>query len=348
MQYTDQYFKDLESMQSCIPDIEELRNKQILITGANGLIGSTIADFLMHLNDTRACNNYIYIGARDEEKIRKRFGLKSNRKDLIFVHYDALQPVSLNAGINYIIHAASPANPAMYIENPVETMLTNFIGLNYILEYAKNNRVNRVCFISSSEVYGKRNENSTPYKEEDFGYVDLLNPRSCYPSVKRSAETLCAAYLKEYGVDTVIVRPGHIYGAAVTAADNKASSQFLKDVSNGKDIIMKSAGTQMRSYCHVCDCVSSILTVLLKGKTGSAYNISNADSICTVREMAECIAETSGKKLLFETPSMQEKSSYNLMDNSSLDSSMIEKLGWKGLFDLKTGISHALEMMEHS
>lgn len=346
MKYTNQYFQDLEAMQNSIPSIGELHNKQILITGANGLIGSTTVDFLMHLNDTLACNNHIYIGARDEAKIRKRFGEKLERKDVSFVYYDALQPLTLDADINYIIHSASPANPAMYIENPVETMLINFVGLNHILEYARDNRIDRVLFISSSEVYGKRSQSSSPYSEEDFGYVDLLNPRACYPSVKRSAETLCAAYLKEYGVNTVIVRPGHIYGAAVTDADNKASSQFLKDVAKGRDLIMKSAGTQLRSYCHVCDCVSSIFTVLLNGKDGSAYNISNPNSICTIREMAECIAKTGGQKLLFETPSIQEQNSYNLMDNSSLDSSMLEELGWKGLFDLETGISHALEMMD--
>lgn len=345
MKYTNQYFQDLESIQNCIPDIGRLRNKSIFITGANGLIGSTVIDFLIHLNDTCTSNNYIYIGARDELKIRKRFGQRVNREDVFFVQYDALQPVILDANINCIIHAASPANPAAYIENPVEIMLVNFVGLNYILEYARDNRVGRVLFISSSEVYGKKSENSSSYGERDFGYVDLLNPRACYPSAKRSAETLCAAYLKEYGVDTVIVRPGHIYGAAVTESDNKASSQFLKDVSDGLDIIMKSAGTQMRSYCYVLDCVSSIFTVLLNGKVGSAYNISNPASVCTIREMAECIAECGGRKLLFETPSMQEKSSYNLMDNSSLDSSMLQELGWKGLFDLRTGINHALEMM---
>ncbi|MFQ7094394.1 MAG: NAD-dependent epimerase/dehydratase family protein [Ruminococcus sp.] len=78
------------------------------------------------------------------------------------------------------------------------------------VKISRKNKSNRVVYISSSEVYGSKLKDQ-PYQESDYGYVDLLNPRSCYPSSKRASETLCSAYASEYGLDTVVVRPGHIY-----------------------------------------------------------------------------------------------------------------------------------------
>ena len=345
MKYTDDYLKDLEIIQDCIPGLEELRGAVILVTGAGGLIGSAVADFLLCLNDTMDFGIRVQAAARNEVKIKERFGARADREDFIYVKYDALDPIVADPLPDYIIHAASPANPALYTSSPVETMLANFTGMRNALEFARENGVKRVLYVSSSEVYGKK-EDTGAYKEEDYSFLDILNPRACYPSSKRAAETLCASYLKEYGVDSVIVRPGHVYGGSATASDNRASSQFIRDAASGADIVMKSAGTQMRSYCYVCDAVSSIITVLLKGSAGSAYNISNPESVCTIRAMAERIAKEAGVELRFEVPTDAEKSGYNLMDNSSLDSGKIEALGWKGRFSLEQGIRHSLEMMK--
>ena len=131
-------------------------------------------------------------------------------------------------------------------------MLANFMGLDCLLKSAVKNKSNRVVYISSSEVYGSKLKDQ-PYQESDYGYVDLLNPRSCYPSSKRASETLCSAYTSEYGLDTVVVRPGHIYGPTITDTDDRASAQFTRCAVEGKDIVMKSAGTQLRSYCYVLD-----------------------------------------------------------------------------------------------
>lgn len=177
------------------------------------------------------------------------------------------------------------------------------------------------------------------------GFVDILNPRACYPSSKRAAETLCAAYKKEYGVDVVIIRPGHVYGPTMTDTDNRASSQFPRDVKAGKNIIMKSAGTQLRSYCYVLDCATAILTVLLNGESGEAYNVSNKNSVVTIREMAEAFAEVGGKKLIFEEATKAESASFNLMQNSSLTSEKIEALGWSAQFDMLSGARRTLNSM---
>ena len=346
MVYSKVYLDDLKKVCDIIPDIEYLKDKTILITGANGLICSALVDMLIELNSIKKLGITIYICARSQEKSQERFRGFFSKENVHFMKYDVNEELVLDDNIDYIIHGASNANPGTYTMYPVETMMTNLIGMRNILEFARKSRVNRVLYISSSEVYGNK-KTKEPYKEDDYYSVDILNPRACYPSSKRAAETMCASYLKEYGVDFVIARPGHIYGPTVTEPDNRASSQFSKDVIEGHDIVMKSAGLQIRSYCYVLDCVSALLTILIKGNSGEAYNISNRESISTIRDIAEAFAKAGECKVVFEKPSDEEKAGYNLMDNSSLASDKLEKLGWVGIFDLITGTTHTIMSMKN-
>ncbi|NLZ46434.1 MAG: NAD-dependent epimerase/dehydratase family protein [Clostridiales bacterium] len=340
--YTENYISDLTNAQKNVKNINVLNNSKILITGAGGLICSAIVDFLLQINKTNNSNISVYCAARNYEKIEKRFLDKVSDSGFNFIKYDALEPINSEIDFDYIIHGASNANPSLYVEQPVETIMANFLGLKNILDYSKKHNTKKVLYISSSEVYGKKTSEQ-PYNENEYGFLDILNPRACYPSSKRASETLCVAYLKQYEVESVIVRPGHIYGPTMTDSDTRASSQFPKDVLNGKDIVMKSLGTQLRSYCYVIDCVSAIMTVLLNGKSGEAYNISNKHSVVTIRELAECFALVGGKKVIFDIPTDAEKAGYNLMDNSSLTSDKLESIGWQGEFDLRRGVEATLD-----
>lgn len=340
MRYTEVYKNDLMTSAKQ-KHIENLKNKNVLITGAGGLICSALVDQLMMLNRKYQYNIGVYAAGRTKKKIEERFILWKDFHDFHYVKYDALDSFTSSTPFDYIIHGASLSSPNAYGEHPAETMLSNFIGVKNLLELIRFNGVGRLLYISSSEVYGKK-DGDLSYSEEEYGYVDILNSRACYPSSKRASETLCAAYKKEYGSDFVIVRPGHIYGPTMTAVDNRAASEFLRDAKAGKNIVMKSVGAQLRSYCYVIDCANAILSVLLNGESGEAYNISNPESIVTIREFAECVAREAGVQIIFENATDQEKASYNLMDNSSLTSRKIEELGWKGLFDLKSGVRNTL------
>ena len=338
MNYTNRYLTDLERIRHAVPEYSRLSGARILVTGAGGLICSALVDFLISLD----LDIQVYAAGRSEEKLRARFAHWGNR--LNFLRYDALEPLVLEQSFDYYIHGASNAHPAAYSAQPVDTMLANLMGTEQILRHAATHGGKRVLYISSSEVYGKK-EGSEAYREQDYGFVDILNPRACYPCSKRAAETLCAAYGQQYGVDAVIVRPGHVYGPTATAADTRASSQFPRDVLSGKDIVMKSAGTQLRSYCYVLDCVSALVTVLLHGHRGSAYNISNPGSVVTIRQMAQAFADAAGRQIVFENPTDAEAKSYNLMDNSALDATALVALGWQGLFDLPAGVAATLDAM---
>ncbi len=344
MIYNKNYKKNLAETLDNIPNVNILKDKKILITGASGLIGSAIVDTLVYANLIRRMGIHIYAASRNIKKIKRRFGKFYEEDALTYLHYDASLDINFDINFDYIIHGASNAHPVAYSLQPVETMVINFYGMNNILKYAKDNKVFRTLHISSSEVYGKK-QDYKPYHEEDYGFVDILNPRACYPSSKRAAETLCSSYIKECGLDVVIVRPGHIYGPTMVFDDSRAFAQFARNVINGQDIVMKSSGLQLRSYCYVFDCVSAILTVLLNGIPGEAYNISNRESVVTIRRLAESFAKSCGRKIVFRNPDDIETQGYNLMQTSALDSSKLEDLGWKGLYCIDEGVERTIQIL---
>ncbi len=341
-----QWLDDIDIVLNKLSELEWLENNSILITGATGLIGSSIVDLLIRYNDTHGHKINIYAAGRSKDKYHSRFGYLTGRNDLSFVFYDALQEkIIIENNIDYIIHTASNAYPEVIINEPVETIASNFIGLKSLLDFSRCNNVKRVLYVSSSEVYGKK-QNSEPYLENEYGYIDILNPRNSYSIGKRAAETLLASYSKEYSIDFVIARPGHIYGPTANKTDNRASSAFAFSAARGEDIVMKSDGLQLRSYCYSLDCVSAIIKILLLGERSKAYNISNPDSVITIRQMAEILAQSAGVKLLFEEASPEEKKSFNPMNNSSLDSSSLIKLGWEGCFDASKGLEHTFRILK--
>lgn len=339
--YSDSYWQDAAEVVGVIPSKKDLYNRSILITGATGMICSAVVDLLHWMNCHLDANIHIILAGRSEKRTRKRFPFMEGNTHMSFIPYDATSSEEINIKADYIIHGASNADPASFTKQPVETMLANVIGLNTLLLSAVENRSKRVLLISSSEVYGRKEERR-PFEENDYGFVDILNPRASYPSSKRAAETLCAAYKEEHGLDFVVIRPGHIYGPSITKTDSRASAQFTRNAKAGKDIIMKSAGTQLRSYCYTLDCASAILTALINGNSGEAYNISSSELVCSIRDIAEALAKAGNVNVVFENASEAEKKGFNLMDNSSLDGAKLESLGWSTLFNIAKGTNSTL------
>ena len=318
MRYTDEYINDINLVTENIPDYEKFKGSEILITGATGLICSAVADILLYLNKNRDFGMKIYLAGRNENGMIERFAGFEEGRDYHFVSYDATKQLSEMISADYIIHGASNADPARISGEPVETILANVMGLNSLLSAVDKDKLKRLLYVSSSEIYGV-NETREPYKEEQLGYVDILSPRSSYPSSKRAAETLCIAYGEEYNIDTVIVRPGHIYGPTIKASDSRASALFSLKAASGEDIVMKSRGEQLRSYCHV-----------------------------TIREMAEAFAEAGNVNIVFDVPTESEVKSYNVMPCSALSSVKLEALGWKAEFDMKKGALHTVNMLKEN
>lgn len=340
------WISDIDEIISKFSELNVLAGKSVMITGCTGLICSAVIDVLIRWNKTHDEKIKILAAGRKKEKIAERFLPYIDENWFVFVPYDASSVHNkLEQPCDYIIHGASNASPNKIIKEPVETMLSNFFGVKYLLDYAKEKGIKRLVYISSSEVYGKK-EGNQPYYTDEYGYIDLLNSRNSYSIGKRAAETLCVSYADEYGMESVIIRPGHIYGPTAVNSDNRVASAWVYSAARGEDIVMKSDGGQIRSYCYCLDSASAILKVLLKGKNTHAYNISNPNSIINIREMAEILAKVSGVKLRIELPTNEERKGFNPMNNSSLDSTGLLDLGWKGLFDAERGFSHTVKILK--
>ena len=319
-----------------------------MITGAAGLVCSAVVDIIFRYNDTHDKKIQVLAAGRWPEEMSGRFGDLVNRDDFTFVVYDASKTDNvIDVHSDYIIHGASNASPNMIVKEPVETMMSNFLGMKYLLDYAKDQGTKRILYISSSEVYGEK-EGTEPYKEGQYGYIDLLKARNSYSVGKRAAETLCASYADEYGVESVIVRPGHIYGPTASPYDNRVASAWSYAVAKGEDIVMKSDGAQIRSYCYCLDCASAMLKVLLCGENCHAYNISNPDSIISIKQMAEILVKSAGVKLRMELPTDEERKGFNPMSNSSLESTSLTGLGWRGCFDAEAGFTHTVQILKET
>lgn len=345
---SETYLLDLRKTVLNTPIIKELQDKSVLITGASGLICSGIVDLLLMCNEINDTNITIYAACHNVGGADIRFSGYPNKdvlQSLKIVHYDATKKNEFDFAADYIIHGASNAHPKAIAERPVETMLDNFSGMYDLLEYARKSKTINTLFVSSSEVYGLKMDKE-PFKENEYGFLDILSVRNSYSSGKRAGETLCASYSAEYGIHTNIVRPGHIYGPTASPKDSRIGSSFAYDVINGKNLILKSKGDQIRSYCYVLDCDTAMLTVLLKGKNAEAYNISNPNSIITIKELAELYATAGGVNVIFDLPTESEKAAFNPMNNSSLNSTNLEGLGWKGLFDAFYGTSHTISVLK--
>lgn len=301
----------------------KLRECNILVTGATGLIGGCLVEALMQ-NPNK--NYHVFASGRNEERARNRFAEFANDAAFHFVQYDVLEPLESDVNFDYIIHAASNASPNFFATKPVEVIKSNIQGLSNLMEYGLSHGMKRMLYVSSGEVYGEGD--GRVFTEDYSGYVNCTSPRSCYPSSKRAAETLCVSYAQEYGADVVIARPCHTYGPHFTEADNRVYAQFIRNVLRGEDIVMKSTGAQFRSWCYVVDCVSAMLHILLKGENGQAYNIADGSSNISIKELAEMVAEIGGKNVVINLPSDAEKAGFNVVTKSVFATDKLESLGW--------------------
>ena len=326
---------------------EDMERKNILVTGATGLIGSALVDLFMEegLHD-------VYAAGRNEERAKRRFAKYAGNSRFHFVRHNVCRPLEGDTRYHLIVHAASGADPRSFSTDPVGVMAANIDGVRNLLEYGRNHGMERLLYVSSGEVYGSDNGEKL-WREEDSGYVDTMTPRACYPSSKRAAETLCVAYAAQYGLDVVVARPCHTYGANFTESDNRAYAQFLRNVAQGEDIVLNSDGSQYRSWIYVKDCAEALRTILYKGVGGTAYNVADEQSCVTIKELAELIAKAGHSKVIINAaphPTKHLDSSLFTLHSSfikraTFDTSRLRALGWQPQYTLTQGIAECLQSL---
>lgn len=317
--------------------LEKLKNANILITGANGLIASNLAEALVLVSRNMGLNLQLYLLCRNEKKALARFEKIDTEQDIHYLIQDVSEPLKSDVCFDIIFHAASSAHPGAFNTVPVDVMKANFIGTLNLLEYCRNTNT-RFVFVSSSEIYGENLQGIDMFSEDTLGNVNCTTFRSCYPESKRASETLCESYRKQYGTDVIIVRPAYIYGKEVISSNVRADAYFMRQALEHQDIVMYSEGKQIRSYCYVNDCVSGMLYAALKGNSGEAYNIGNDRSIITLHDYAKMLADYAGVKLIYEPKSEPMGVTFLKTTRCVLDCTKLKKLGWSIRYELMDGI----------
>lgn len=331
--------EEMEAIARMPLPFEQLKGKIIAVTGATGLIGSSFLRALHAVDHIHGLSLRLIALCRNPERAK---GILADIPKLEYRQYDACAPIDGDFRADFILHAASNAHPMAFSADPVGTMQANLLGTMKLLEHIREHG-GRLVFCSTGEIYGE-DPSIEAFNETSFGAVDPMRARACYPESKRAAETLCAAYAVQYNADALAARLCYVFGPAITKENSRADAQFLRKALSGEDIVMKSTGSQIRSYCYAADAAAALITLMLKGEAGQAYNIANPLSVSSIRDYARALADLAGVQLRFELPPEMEKQGYSTVTRAVLNPGKLMQLGWQPLYDLQTGLKHTLEI----
>lgn len=322
---------------------DSLNGKNILVTGATGLIGKTLV--LSILQNTKSANVIAHV--RNKEKAEAIFFNVPYRERLSFLVSDIKEKIQKNEPIHYIIHAASETSSKVFVENPVETIETAITGTRNVLEFAREKNVESLVYLSTMEVYGTP---ATDGKilETQGTTLNTMEIRSSYPESKRLCESLCKAYASEYSVPVKVIRLTQTFGPGVSYHDGRVFAEFARCVIEKRNIVLKTKGETKRNYLYTADAVSAILAVLLKGSVGEAYNAANEETYCSIYEMAHLVAEECAKNEIQVVVQEQDisKFGYAPVLKMNLDVSKLKQLGWIANYTLKEMFVRMIAEME--
>ena len=333
-----------------------LSGRSVLIAGGAGFLGYYLVQGALHWNRTHAAQPPILVIVLDNFIRGVPGWLMALDQDpnLRLLKHDITQPLPAALGdVEYLIHAASIASPTYYRKFPIETMDANVNGLRFLLDYTlaqkqKGKPVEGVLYFSSSEIYGDPTRDSIPTPESYRGYVSCTGPRACYDESKRYGETLCVNFARQYGTPIKVVRPFNNYGPGLKITDGRVIPDFARNILHGQDIVMFSDGSARRTFCYVVDAVAGYYKILVKGRSGEAYNIGVETPEISMAELADQLAAL-GRELFGYAGKVVRKQNADkdyLVDNPSRRCPVITKarteLGYNPQVTIEEGLRRSL------
>ena len=250
---------------------------RILVTGGAGFIGSHLVEYLLKQDhEVISLDNY-FTGTKDN--LRELMA----RPNLELIRHDVVNPIMLE--VDQVYHLACPASPVHYQYNPVKTLKTNVMGTLNMLGLAKRVKA-RILLASTSEIYGDPQVH--PQREDYWGNVNCLGPRSCYDEGKRVAETLMMDYHRQNRVDIRIARIFNTYGPKMAINDGRVISNFCVQALTGQDITIYGEGSQTRSFAYVTDLVEGLVRLMNQESHHGPMNLGNPEEY-TILELAQKI-----------------------------------------------------------
>ena len=332
--------KDIQDVLSEKLNWEKLKNKTVLISGANGFIPAYIVRTLLALGNI----NVIGI-VRNLDKAKAKFGNELNNKNLKLIVQDISEPINITEKIDYIIHSASQASPKYYGVDPVGTLKANTLGTYNLLELAVKNNVEKFLFFSSGEIYGKIDDNTPKITEDYTGDIDCTNVRSCYGESKRMGENMCVCYSQQYSIPVNMIRLSHTYGAGVLLDDGRVFGDFVKNIINNENIVLNSDGSAKRSFLYITDMIKALFYVLFNGEDKQAYNIASPIET-SILELAQTLVKLYPEKNLkveFAKDVYKEGYIKSPSSRANFDTSKLEALGWKPSVDIRKGFKKMID-----
>lgn len=263
---------------------------RILITGAAGFLGSHLTDrFISQGHEVIGMDNFVTGNPQNLAHL-------AGNEQFSFIRHDVSNFIFVPGKLDAVLHFASPASPNSespfgYLNLPIQTMKAGALGTHNSLGVARAQQ-SRFLLASTSEIYGDPLEH--PQREEYWGHVDPIGPRSVYDEAKRFAEALTMAYHRTHEIDTRIVRIFNTYGPRMQIDDGRVVPNFLKQALQGKPLTVYGDGQQTRSFTYVNDLINGIEKLLLSDFT-EPVNIGNPVET-SILEFAEVINELTANK----------------------------------------------------
>lgn len=336
------HMEDIEQIIAAMP-YEECEGKTFLITGGTGFLGSYMVDSLMMLkrrNKIKRC--VIYLLCRNRAKAEKKFSTWIGDIDFKLLTQSVEDKIHIDGNVDFIIHAASCSQTAIFNERPVDLLSANGIGTYNLLELAKEKNTKSFLFFSSGSVYGESLDNEL--FEDKIYNMDYLNMKNSYASGKRMGEMFCKAFWKQYAVPTKCVRISHTYGPGIDINDGHIYSDFAKSILNSSPLIIKGDGADSRPFCYVTDAIRAFWILLFDGVDGEVYNMANAKETFSIRELADMLAYR-----IFEDRNLEVIQRQNLITEKKkriVNIDKLKKLGWNPIISVEVGFKRLITSLE--
>lgn len=273
-------------------DTQKLRNKNILVTGANGLIGGFLADFFHYLNTEHGYNINLYLTSYSQPDKLTRISHLINANNITYFAWDCAEAVNhdnLPDSIDYTFFCSGYGQPSKFLENNIKTMLINIVGLESILHYMNLHNGGNLLFLSTSEIYGNPPEEMLPTPEEYGGLYELNSNRAAYKESKKVGEIICKEYNKLEHINARIARIALTYGPGALLSDNRVLQEFIFKARNDGQISMLDEGASLRNYLYITDSIEILLNIILKGSK-IVYNVGGDSEPVSIFKLASIIA----------------------------------------------------------
>ena len=320
-------------------DLSRFERSTILVSGATGFIGRNLVRyFLEHGKVVALC--------RSEKKARVVFSDYIGYPNIKFYYGDLCDSIVIDEDIDYIFHTASPSSTNLIKKIPFDVGVCNTVGTYQLLSLGLRKNIKGFLYTSSGAVYGAEKDEGGGINESEYFAIDSLNPSNCYSLSKKMGENLCVGFASQYHIHANIVRISHTYGPGIDIYDGHIYSDFVRNILEGKDLVIHGDGRSKRPFCYISDAIVAFCLIILSGCYGEAYNMANNSQTVTIEELASILCNRAFPERTI---------SYKILGRSEIrpvckecwtETGKLERLGWRPQIDIVEGFKKTVAFEE--